>query len=161
MKECLDSLIEASKSDKDAINTSVSSVSSTDENNTEPFPPCFKKHPLIPFLQQEINTLNLNEFSEFEQLINQILFSFISNIKGFSKLKHEKIDKARTKILEIALQDIMKDYQRLTNSEIIKFDTKYGTLMNQANRALYSSYGDETTGINFRNINVDHLLQLS
>ena len=33
--------------------------------------------------------------------------------------------------------------------------------MNEANRALYCSYGDSEAQINFRHINVDYILQLS
>jgi len=62
-------------------------------------------------------------------------------------------------LLEHTLQDIMNDYQRFTMEEAKKFDHKYGDLITQASRALYST--EDVSQINFRNIDVDLIFQLA
>ena len=54
----------------------------------------------------------------------------------------------------------MSDYQRLTPSESQKFDSKYGEIVDKANRANFSEIlGDEK--INFRDVDIDKLYELS
>ena len=88
----------------------------------------------------------------------------------------------KKQLLKYCVEDIMDDYQRLTPSETEKFDARYGDIVNTASRAVYIAFTDETCvedeilvkdptasaaakkqqgEINFRNIDIDQLHELS
>ena len=94
-------------------------------------------------MQSELDCHNYNDILEFEQQLNSLYFENIQVLKSFSKLKNNQVNEAKKFLLDHTLQDIMNDYQRLTIGEAKKFDTKYGELINQASRAMFSTYGDE------------------
>ena len=70
---------------------------------TESLPPNFREHPIIEFMQSELDCHNYNDILEFEQQLNSLYFENIQVLKSFSKLKNNQVNEAKKFLLDHTL----------------------------------------------------------